>query len=202
MRRLLVICLAGLVLAPNALAAAKGPVFGLRAVGNPKLGYFVYALAPGGTKTGSVIVSNSGTAAGTVKLFTADATTGATTGTVYVTDKPATGVGAWLKLSSTSLRLAPGQHKRVTFTVHVPANQRPGQWVSGLVAETAHRVAGQKSSGKTNVQINVRDLTIVAVQVNVPGTPVVSFKIGAVKIGGSRGFQQVLIHIENTGSVL
>jgi hypothetical protein len=44
-RRLAAAVLAALVLAPLAHAAA-GPVFGLRAVGNPKRGYFVYPLAP------------------------------------------------------------------------------------------------------------------------------------------------------------
>ena len=87
MRRLLAIVVAGLVLAPIAAAATKGPVFGLRAVGNPKRGYFIYTLAPGATKHGAVIVSNTGTASGTVKLFPADATTGNTSGTVYLTDQ-------------------------------------------------------------------------------------------------------------------
>ena len=35
------------VLPPVAAAADGGPVFGLRAVGNPKRGYFVYKIAPG-----------------------------------------------------------------------------------------------------------------------------------------------------------
>lgn len=203
MRRLALLLLAGLVLAPTALAAApKSPVFGLRGVGNPKRGYFVYTLLRGGTKQGAVIVSNSGTAAGTVKLFAADATTGATTGTVYETDKAPKAAGAWIKLAGSSFTLKPGAHKRVAFTVRVPAGAPAGQWVAGLVAETSHQVSGQKSSGKANVQIRVRDLTIIAVQVNIPGPPIVSFKIGAIKTGGQRGFQQLLIHIENTGNVL
>ena len=37
------------VLPPVAAAATAGPVFGLRAVGNPKRGYFIYDLAPGAT---------------------------------------------------------------------------------------------------------------------------------------------------------
>src|SRR3954451_858601 len=111
MRRLLPVVLSALVLAPLASAAAKQPVFGLRAAGNPKLGYFVYPLKPGASRTGGVIVTNSGTAAGTVKLFTADATTGRTTGTVYLTDKRPARTGAWVQLSAKSLFLKPGQHK-------------------------------------------------------------------------------------------
>src|SRR4051794_4806898 len=122
MRRLAATLLLALVLAPLAAAAPKAPVFGLRAVGNQKLGYFVYSLPPGSVQRGGVIVSNSGTATGAVKLFAADATTGRTTGTVYLTDRKATRVGAWISLSATSLTLKPGEHRTVRFTVRAPAN--------------------------------------------------------------------------------
>jgi hypothetical protein len=202
MRRLAAIILLALVLAPLAAAAPKTPVFGLRALGNPKLGYFVYSLPPGSVQQGGVIISNSGTATGTVKLFAADATTGRTTGTVYLTDRKATRAGAWISLSSTSLTLKPGQHQTVHFTVRVPANEKPGQWVGGVVAETSRQVTGPKTKQKASVQIKIRDLTIVAVQVNVPGPPVLGFKIGGVSTGGQRGFQEVVTHIANTGNLL
>ncbi len=202
MRRLALVLLAFLVVAPAASAATKRAVFGLRAVGNNERGYFVYSLTPGATTSGAVIVSNVGNASGTVKLFTADATTGRTTGTVYETDKKPTGAGSWVSLSTTSVTLAPGGHKQVSFTVHVPAGQKAGQWVGGVVAETSHQRAGSKTHGKASVQINIRDLTIVAVQTNVPGAPIVKFSIGDVSTGGTRGFQQVIVHIANNGNVL
>jgi WxL Interacting Protein, peptidoglycan binding domain len=202
MRRFFAIVLAGLVLAPIAPAATSGPVFGLRAVGNPKLGYFIYSLTPGGTKRGAVIVSNTGTASGTVKLFSADATTGKTSGTVYLTDQKPVRAGAWITLDQTQLTLAPGAHRQVGFTVKPPQGVEPGQWVGGIVAETTHQVTGPKSKQKANVQIRIRDLTIVAVQVNVPGKQSIAFKVGAVKTGGQRGFQQVITYMENDGSVL
>jgi hypothetical protein len=202
MRRLAAIALLALVLAPLAAAAPKTPVFGLRAVGNPKLGYFVYSLPPGSVQQGAVIISNSGTAAGTVKLFTADATTGRTTGTVYLTDRKPNRAGSWISLSSTSLTLRPGQHQTVRFTVRVPASAGPGQWVGGVVAETSRQVTGPQSKQKASVQIKIRDLTIVAVQVNVPGPPKIAFALGGVKTGGQRGFQELVTHIANTGNVL
>jgi hypothetical protein len=106
-RRLAILTLVALVLVPVAHAATSGPVFGIRAGGNPKLGYFVYNARPSTVRNGSIIVSNTGNRAGTVKLYTADATTGRTTGTVYLTDKKAKATGAWVKLSSSSLTLAP-----------------------------------------------------------------------------------------------
>jgi hypothetical protein len=202
MRRFATILLLALVVTPLASAATKAPVFGLRALGNPKLGYFVYSLSPGAVHQGGVIISNSGTATGTVKLFAADATTGNTTGTVYLTDSKAKRAGAWISLATTSLTLKPGQHRTVRFTVHVPPNTEPGQWVGGVVAETSHQVSQPKSKDKARVQIKIRDLTIVAVQVNVPGPPLLEFTIGGVTTGGQRGFQQIVTHIANTGNVL
>ena len=200
-RRLLTLALLALLVVPAAQAASTGPVFGLRAGGNPKLGYFVYSVAPGSAAHGSIIVSNTGNRAGTVKLYSADATTGRTTGTVYLTDKAASGIGAWVQLSRKSVTLLPGRHATVQFTVQVPRGAKPGEWVAGIVAETAQPAKGSKTKQKTNVQIRIRNLTIVAVQVNVPGPPIVGFTIGAVTTGGQKGFQQVIVHFANTGNV-
>ncbi len=205
MRRLAAAIAVGIALVATCSASAasqKAPVFGLRAVGNPARGYFVYTMAPGAVRTGAVIVSNVGTAAGTVHLFTADGTTGPTSGTVYKTNSAPTGAGTWVRLARTSFALAPGGHRTVPFTVRVPVAAKPGQWVSGIVAETAHQVAVQKPGQKAHVQITIRDLTIVAVQVNVPGPPVIAFSIGNVTTGGSKGFQKVIVHFANTGNVL
>jgi hypothetical protein len=201
-RRLALLTLVALVLAPAAHAASAGPVFGVRIVGNSKLGYFVYDVKPGGVHKGAIIVSNTGNRAGTVKLFAADATTASRTGAVYPSGKRPTGAGAWVKLSRSSLTLAPSRHATVQFTVRVPANAPAGQWLAGIIAETKNTVLGPKTKQKANVQIRVRNQTIVGVQVNVPGPPVVAFEIGAVTAGGQRGFQQVIVHFANNGNQL
>ncbi len=202
MRRLAAFAFVALTIAPAAHAAAKQPVFGLRAVGSNQRGYFVFTVAPDGTGTGAVIVSNVGTATGTAKLFTTDATTGRTTGTVYETNKQPTRAGSWITLSSTAVTLAPGAHRQVAFTVHVPAGTPPGEWVGGVVAEASHQLASSSSKQKANVQIKIRDLTIVAVESKVPGPRVVDFRIGSVTTGGRKGFQQLFVHFASKGNVL
>ena len=197
--RPLAVLLVALALAPTA-AARTGPVFGLRAVGDPKLGYFVYPLSAGSTVHGAVAVTNTGDTAGTVKLYASDATTGATSGTVYLTDSRPSGVGTWISLASSSATLAPGASKQVAFTVHVPSGATPGEYVGGIVAETTRQQQGPKSNKK--LQINVRNLSIVAVETNVPGPQVAKFTIGKVAVGGSQGRQQVFIHVSNDGNVL
>jgi hypothetical protein len=202
MRRLLPLVLA-LAFAPAATAAAPvGPVFGLRAVGNPTVGYFVYPASAGDVIHGAVAITNTGDRPGSVKLYPADATTGATSGTVYLNDSKPAGVGTWIALDSASLTLDPGQRKQVSFTVRVPSGASAGDYVGGIIAETVVQHEGPQSKRKTNVQIRVRNLSIVAVEVNVPGPLVSKFTIGAVNVGGSQGRQQVLIHVTNDGNVL
>ncbi len=202
MRRLTALAFVALTFAPAAHAATKGPVFGLRAVGNNQRGYFVFTLAPDAAQTGAVIVSNVGTERGTVKLFTTDATTGRTTGTVYETNKQPKRAGSWVTLSSTAVTLAPGGHQQVAFTVHVPAGTPAGEWVGGIVAEAARQSTSSTSQQKANVQIKIRNLTIVAVESRVPGPRVVDFRIGTVTTGGRSGFQQLFVHFASKGNVL
>jgi hypothetical protein len=194
--------LAFLMLVPTAAAAAGRPVFSLRAVGNPKLGYFVYHLAPGAARSGAVIVSNTGTAAGTVKLYAADGATGSTSGTVYLTDKPPAHTARWVDFARSTLDLRPGEHVRVPFRVHVPADAPPGQWVAGLVAESARRAPTPRTSKRAGIRIRIRDLTIVAVQVDVPGPARPQFSIGGAHVGGQKGFEQLLVRMRNGGNVL
>ena len=174
----------------------------MRAIGNPKLGYFVYPARAGSVLHGAVAVTNTGDRAGSVKLYAADATTGATSGTVYLTDSVPAGTGKWISLGSHTLTLKPSQRTTVPFTVHVPPGAKAGDFVGGIVAETVLQRQGPQSSHKTNVQIKVRNLSIVAVEVNVPGKQVAKFTIGDVNVGGSKGRQQVFVHLANDGTIL
>ena len=201
LRRLTLVALVAAVFAPA--AHASGPAFGIRALVHSKLGYFVYDAKPGTRISGKVQITNTGDRVGTVKIFAADATTGQTSGTVYLTSgEKRHDVGAWVRLPAAKLELGPGESRVVPFTVVVPSGTAVGQHVGGIVAETAQRATGPKSKGKANVQITVRNLAIVAVQVNVPGPTVSRFSILGVHAGGRKGYQQVLVRMRNDGNVM
>jgi hypothetical protein len=201
LRRLILVALTAAVFAPA--AHASGPAFGIRALVHSKLGYFVYDAKPGTRVSGKVQITNTGDRVGTVKIFAADATTGQTSGTVYLTSgEKRHDVGAWVQLPAKQLEIGPGESRVVPFTVVVPSGTAVGQHVGGIVAETAQRATGPKSKGKANVQITVRNLAIVAVQVNVPGPTVSRFSILGVHAGGRKGYQQVLVRMRNDGNVM
>jgi hypothetical protein len=201
-RRALFLAVLAAIALPGAAQAALQPVFGLRGIPNPPRGYFIYTLARGASLTGAVLVTNNGKAAGTVRIYAADGTTGATTGTVYLTDRKPVRAGSWITMQRNAVTLAPGGHEVVHFTVRVPKTASPGQWVAGIVAETSNIEKGKRTKSKASVQVRIRSQTILAVQVNVPGPPRTKFTIGAASAGGTHGFQQVLIHVANLGNML
>jgi hypothetical protein len=201
--RLLSLVLVAAALAPAERAAAPGPAIGLRPIGSWKRGFFIYDTRPGRTLAGTVTVDNFGTRAAIVKLYPVDATTGQTSGTVYLTSgSPPSATGAWIRLAEKSLTLAQGKRRKLEFTVRVPGDARAGQYVGGIVAETVAAAGRPRSSGKGNVRIRIRSLSIVAVQVNLPGRLAAHLQVGAVKAGGHRGYEQLFLQLRNAGNVL
>jgi hypothetical protein len=163
--------------------------------------YFVFDSKPGIVVKSSVRVTNTGTARGSVSLYTVDATTGQTSGAVYLNhDDPRKDVGAWMTLGARQLTLNPGQNQVVSFEVAIPSKVRPGQHLGGIVAENLTQSSSQQNNSA--IQIKVKNLTIVAVQVNLPGTSVEQLVGTGVQAGGDNGYQQLLLGLSNTGTVM
>jgi hypothetical protein len=184
-------------------SAAHTPAAGLRAVGHWPNGYYIYDAHPGDLLHGVIEVANTGTAAGAIRLYPADSTTGQTSGAVYLTSATQPrATGMWITLSTASTQLAPGAKKKVSFDVRVPAGAAPGQYLGGIVAEPVQEQLSNRSKGKTNVQIKVRSLAIVAVEIDIPGRLRAGLSIGAIKPAGRAGVQQLLVRLTNTGNVM
>ncbi len=186
-------------------AAGGGPSFALQPVlydpSNPVTkSYFVFDTRPGTILHNRVRVTNNGTMAGTVSLYPVDATTGQTSGAVYLSNNDARqDVGAWLTLGTQHLTLAPGQSQIVPFQAVIPKTVRSGQHVGGIVAE----IPTLKSPAKKGaLQIYVRNLTIVAVQVNLPGIPIEQLVATGIQPGDANNYQTLLLGLSNTGTMM
>ncbi len=161
--------------------------------------YFIFDGKAGIVEKSSVRVTNSGTAKGSVSLYPVDATTGQTSGAVYLNQNdPRKDVGAWITLGTQQLTLNAGQSQIVPFQVTIPNAVRPGQHLGGIVAENLTQ--SNSSQSNSAIQINVKNLTIIAVQVNLPGTTVEQMAASGIKAGGQNGYQQLLIGLSNTGT--
>lgn len=163
--------------------------------------YYILNLNPGAITTLGVRVLNTGTATGAVSLYPVDATTGATSGTVFrMRNDLRKDVGAWIALNSQQLTLAPGQSEVVPFQITVPRGVRVGQHLGGIVAEG---VDTQTASTKNqHFQVSVRNLFVMAVQVTLPGATVEQLTARGIQAGGANGYQNLQLQLANTGTVM
>lgn len=205
-RALLLLCFVALVaVGPVRAASAQEASFTVRALGTPsELPYFVFQTRLGATVRGAVKVVNEGDKAGPVRLYGVDAMTGETTGAVYRSRRDQRrDIGAWLSLSTHDLTLAPGQSRVVPFVLRVPADARSGHHLGGIVAENATvKTADRRRIGPGSFQVDVRNLSIVAVQATLPGNQVEKLRMTDVEAGPAEGFQTLLIGMRNSGNRL
>ena len=165
--------------------------------------YFIFDSKPGIVIKSRVRVTNTGTATGTAGLYPVDATTGQTSGAVYLNQSdPRADVGAWISLSASQVTLAPGQSQIVHFQVIIPGGVRPGQHLGGIVAENLTQASSTQTQNHSTLQIKVKLLTIIAVQVNLPGAAVEQMAATGVQAGGQNGYQQLLVGLSNSGTVM
>lgn len=193
------------VLLTAVAAAASGAVFALEALrtsGDQR--YFVISARRGETVRRAVRVVNTGDRSGTVLLYPSDAGTGRTTGAVYrAKGDPRRGVGAWTRLGASRLRLAPGESRTVPITVRVPRGARDGQHLGGVTAETVELSRGTtRRRGAGRFRVDVRSLTIVAIQITVPGAPVERLAVSGARAGKAGASQAVLVGLHNSGNQL
>ncbi len=161
--------------------------------------YFILNGKPDTTVQNGIRVKNTGAARGTVTLYAVDATTGQNSGLVYnAQDVPSHDVGSWLHLAQQQLTLAPGQSQDVPFQVSIPKGARPGQHIGGIVAKSVVQASTQKST----FHVDVQSLSIVAVQLNVAGPQADRLEMTEVQASGANGYQNLLIHLSNTGTTL
>jgi hypothetical protein len=183
--------------------ASAAPVIGLQAVGvPPRPGFFVLDARPGARLSGRVKVTNTGSA-GTVLLTGVDATTGATTGAVYRSRRePRVGVGRWVHVSTPKVAIGAGQAKLVPFQVTVPADANPGQHLGGIVAEALSPTFRHTTKrGKRSFTVKIKELSVVAVEVKLPGPVFQKMAITGIWTGTQAGRQTIDLGLANTGNV-
>lgn len=198
-----VIVLAGVAAVGPAGAQAAGPTVSLTPAGPAGAkGYFVYSARAGSRITGQITVVNTSSARGTVLLYAVDATTGQTTGAVYLSRaRRRRDVGAWTKLPVRRVVLGSHGHAQVSFVVRVPRGARGGQHLGAIVAQplTALRRYRANHNGHA-FHINVQALSVLAVQVNVPARPLQRMTIAGCRAGGPHNYQTLFIGMGNTGN--
>lgn len=177
--------------------AAPGPTappqLGLIAIGEP-LGYFDVTVAAGKSRTLKVQLTNPGAATATARTYRADAYTllnggfGSRTGADAVT-----GATMWVDYPGGPVTLKVAQSLEQTFTVTVPANTPPGEYISSIVAESGE-LTGTGIGGNQIVR------TAVAVSIRVPGDLHPAIAVGRASQQQDGTKTTVEVALENTGN--
>lgn len=167
--------------------------------------YFIFNSNPSTHVSSRVHVVNTGTARGTVNLYAVDATTSTNGGIAYLGHAAQRrDVGYWVALSRVRLTLNAGQSQDISFTLAVPRNVSSGQHVGGIVAESIslQNTVSSAKRGSTNVKLTLKNLYVVPIVVNVPGSIQEQLRTSGVQFDSASPFQRVLIKLSNTGNVI
>lgn len=196
-----------LLVGPAPAASATAPTFALKPASPAKPGYFVFSGRPGARIHGKIRVINVGSKPGRTSLYAVDATTGETSGAVYRSrQEPRRGVGSWISLGTATFRLSPGQSRVVPFNVRVPRGGSAGQHLGGIVAQRSSSTISSGAKGghgkNSSFKVKVKALSVIAVQVNLPGPRRVKMTLTGIKPGRQPGHQSLLLGIGNPGNLL
>jgi hypothetical protein len=135
---------------PNSTTSEpQGPVFGIVAVGDYSTGYFDdVEVAPSSSVKLTAAIVNQGTDPVSLHTYKMNALSAANGGFLSgnEADSPV-GATAWIDYPSFDLDVAPGEQQTVTFTVTVPPDTAPGQYISGLgvVTKEAEQIPGSEA---------------------------------------------------------
>jgi hypothetical protein len=159
--------------------------------------YFDLTMRPGETRSFEVEISNPGDAAIETRTYAADVYTiinGGFGGRLR--DEPQTGMTRWLEYAKKVSELGVGERERRTFTVAVPIDAKPGEYITSIVLENDKPIPG---SGPVTVDQIVRQA--VAVVVTVPGKRAPALAIGEATHKVVAGRSVVSVAVQNTGNV-
>jgi hypothetical protein len=211
---LLVALVAGLVAAapttaaPRLVAASSGDqdvTWTVRTASNDRGAdrtSFTYTLAPGRTTTDGLVVANHGKTALTLAVYAADGRT-ADDGQLdlLVAGEKSVGVGAWTTSAKKDVTIEPGKDVTVPFTVAVPKNATPGDYVGGIVTSLRQK---DEAEG-----INVDRRLGVRLTLHVSGTATPALAVEEVRVHHAttadplgRGDATVTYTLHNTGNTV
>jgi hypothetical protein len=111
--------------------------------------------------------------------------------------EPISAPTTWLDYEPEALLFAPGQVEERTVTVRVPLEAPPGQYVTGLVIQTAEPLA---VGGQQAVTQTLR--RAMAIEILVPGPVEPALTIGAATYASSPAASTIRVEIANPGNIL
>ena len=187
------------VATPGTDDSASGVLFAVYPEGAYEGIYFEEFVEPGSSHEFSLALKNAGTAPLGLLVYPAD-TYSMTNGGMGVNfqDQERTEPTSWLDFPEGPVELAAGEELLQRFTVTVPEDTLPGQYVTAIGVETADSYAVGDEDGAFRQIIR----KVVAVVIIVPGEAQPAFSLGEPEVAIFQQNQTVLrVPVENTGNI-
>lgn len=179
-------------------APAAPPAFAIAPSGEVEGAYFAVTMEPGSQETLTAALVNAGETPFEARTFVADVYT-AVNGGMGVKDDGSeqSGPTTWIDYPVETLTLDPLGTVERTFTVAVPEETAPGQYIAAIVLQTAEPIPIAGSAMFTQV---LRKSA--AVFVTVPGPVAPGLAVGGVALVSGEVGSVLTVEVANTGNVL
>ena len=172
----------------------------------PEGGYFRISANPGATVEQAVVLRNLSQRPSKLRLAAVDAATGSYGGVSYGLPGDANKrVGKWISFAQQTVRLAPGEAERVSFTVAVPAGTVGGEHLGGITIaapSSGETQESQRGAGQAGATLNIQTRRVIAVLVRVPGPAEPKLVVTGVTPAARADGVYLEIGIENQGGAL
>jgi len=203
---LLVAAVAVLGSASPALAAADDDVtWTVRTAANSHgsdRSSFSYTVKPGEDIDDAMVVTNRGTDPLDLAVYAADGfTTSSGQLDLLTKDEKSTAIGVWVRAGADRVAVAPGASVEVPFTLSIPANATPGDYVGGVITSLTQ---ASQSQG-----INVDRRLGIKIALRISGELAPALNIENIQLGYSgtanpfgKGAGTVTYTVHNTGNTV
>ncbi|MGI8485674.1 MAG: WxL protein peptidoglycan domain-containing protein [Thermomicrobiales bacterium] len=177
---------------------APAPRFAIQPVGDYPNGYFEITLKPGESMQLTANVLGVDSASVKLRAYATNALNIVNGGFAAGDEKDApSGATTWLDFKAESFQITGNEQKKMTFSVTVPKDAKPGQYVAALVAQTDGPIA---IPGMTTFNQIIR--SAISVAITVPGKVTPGFTLGAPSFDAGSAAPKLVIPVANTGNIL
>ncbi|KPV52101.1 hypothetical protein SE17_17465 [Kouleothrix aurantiaca] len=178
-------------------AQTQPAMLGIKPVGIAA-SYFTLTMAPGETRELTVELANFSTVPVRARTYAADAYTIVNGGFgIKLDGEPSSGATRWLDYSADTLELAPRAGVNRTFTIHVPSDAKPGDYITGLAIQSADA----QPTNSTGIAIRQVVRQAIAIAITLPGPQTPRITIGAATYRTVAGTSLVAVAVTNSGNV-
>jgi hypothetical protein len=179
-------------------AADSGPRFVIRPKEGADGDYFTVEAKAGTTNELTVVLGNADDEPLKLRTYVND-TVPMTNGgfSIAEEDQEPTGTATWIDYEAETFEFKAGEGVERTFTVTIPEDAKPGQYIAGLALQTADPLEVEGTS-----LFNQIIRKTIAVFIIVPGPEQPAFSLGEPELMTDGALSRIVIPVENTGNVL